>query len=56
MRGKKVIKLQQGTSHYHTPATKCIIKTEVYHTISFSFQNHMKSKTDWLIYAYYSVK
>ena len=46
MKGGEVIKLQQGTSHYHTPVTKCIIKTKVYPTISFSFQNHMKSKTD----------
>lgn len=45
MKGGKVIKLQQGTSHYHTPATKCITKTKVYPTIQ-SFQNHMKSKTD----------
>lgn len=40
------MKLQQETSHYHTPATKCIIETEVYPTLSFSFQNHMKLKTD----------
>jgi hypothetical protein len=53
----EVTKLQQrqATHTATAPVTKHIIKTKVYTTISFSIQNHMKSKTD-MVYACRFVK